>query len=468
VLDTVKIVYRRSDYQKSCFLTSKQAKYYGLNSNKDYVTLMLGSLKINLNKVIVDNDIVAVNELCLSEDLKDCMHIPKDTKLQIKRGIYERLIIGPYIGIFINTVNMPYMEKGHRFDVYEQYNDACESMYGFCCFFSINDIDWKNKLVNSFVWSNSEWVNCTLPLPKVIYDRNVEVNCRRESIKLRKKLDSRYQVINSMPKIGKLETVEALSTNSELIGIVPKTVPYYSNADISDALQKYKRIYLKPDILGKGKGIFRIGKKTNGNYVIEYRTKTRNHVLNSPDLNVLDDLMSDYSAMGGGYLIQEEIDKALYKGNPFDFRLLYQKDWKGTWQPSGIAVRMGAPGSIITSPRSGGEVEELSTVLKEEFGEDTTTKGGLYENIIKYGREICLTIDKELGDCVELGLDMTIDTSRKIWVIEVNGKPLKVSLSWLEDDALTLRCNKRPIEYAVYLTGFQSADTETGGLYNKK
>ena len=134
----------------------------------------------------------------------------------------------------------------------------------------------------------------------------------------------------------------------------------------------------------------------------------------------------------------------------------------GSWQPSGVAVRIGAPGSIITSPRSGGAVVEFSKVLRDTFQEDVTTKNGLYENVLSVGREIVTTIEQEFGDCVELGLDMSIDINRKIWVIEVNGKPLKVSLKWLNNPALMALCYSRPIEYAVFLTGFKSANTEVG------
>lgn len=121
---------------------------------------------------------------------------------------------------------------------------------------------------------------------------------------------------------------------------------------------------------------------------------------------------------------------------------------------------MGAQDSIITSPRSGGAVADLPTVLKEEFEEDDYTKDGLYEKVIEVGREVAKTIEAEFGDCVELGLDMTIDIDGRVWIIEVNGKPLKVSLKWLNDPNLMTRCYCRPVEYAVFLTGFTSASIE--------
>jgi hypothetical protein len=218
-------------------------------------------------------------------------------------------------------------------------------------------------------------------------------------------------------------------------------------------------------MLYKGKGIFRISKAPENGYKIEYRGENENKVEYMADLTELESvLLKDFMKAGGNYLIQAAIDKASYKGYSFDFRFLYQKNWKGEWEPGGISVRMGAPGSIITSPRSGGAVEELPTVLKDEFGEEPGTKNGLYENIVIIGKQVVLCLEKEFGDCVELGLDMTIDTNLRIWVIEVNGKPLKVSLKWLDIPEMLIRCYRRPIEYCAYLTGFKSADTGWGGL----
>jgi hypothetical protein len=51
---------------------------------------------------------------------------------------------------------------------------------------------------------------------------------------------------------------------------------------------------------------------------------------------------------------------------------------------------------------------------------------------------------------------MAIDNNKKLWLIEVNGKPLKVSLKRLGKPEVMAICNRRPIEYAVKLAGFVS------------
>lgn len=466
MIPKVRITYLESDYIMTCYLTNEQLEYYDLNDNIEYVAVSIGSLDIYLNVIIVENGSVPFNTLCLSEDVKDHMHVPEGTVLQIRKTGECRLCLGPFIGIFINQEKIDYLSSGNGVTAYTHFDSACKSLYGLCCLFSIENIDWDNMLINGVIKKNSKWIMTTLPLPLVIYDRNVENNCRVESRELRKKLGPKFHVLNTMPKLAKLETIRALKKSPELLSLIPKTIPYRSSENLKYALNNHSIIYLKPDSLSKGKGIFRISKISDYEYEAEYRTKEENHKVSLNSLDALDHLMEEYRGKGGSYLIQQEIQKACYKGNPFDFRLLYQKDWQGIWQPSGIAGRIGAPGSIITSPRSGGTVAELSTILKEVFNEDYSTKGGLYENIVYFGRKIALALEREFGDCVELGLDMAIDVNRKIWVIEVNGKPLKVSLKRLNNSEMVKRCNKRPIEYLARVTGFKSADTEAGGLSN--
>lgn len=460
-MDLIKIVYRKFDHN-TCCLTNTQNKLYCSDNGNSSINIKFGSLSINLKKIIIYAKETDYNILYLSEDLKSIINIPDNSLLQIRKIQQNYIEIGPLVGVFINSKKVASLSEGKTDSVYEQISLAINKLRGICCFFSTCDIDWDKRLVKGLVRDGSKWIARILPLPTVIYDRCFGDYGRNHCIEFRNRLGNEYHVINSMPKLGKWETICALRKNFNLLESIPKTTIYNSYENIVDALRTTDSVYLKPDALYKGKGVYRVSKESNGRFKIENRTETENKVKFLTNLNKIDEIIGNYSALGGGYLIQQEIKKACYGEYPFDFRLLYQKDWQGSWQPSGIAVRIGAPGSIITSPRSGGAVVEFSKVLRDTFGEDITAKGGLYENVLSVGKEIVTTIEKEFGDCVELGLDMAIDINRKIWIIEVNGKPLKVSLKWLNDPALMVRCYSRPIEYAVFLTGFKSANTEVG------
>lgn len=460
-MDCNKIIYIKSDYN-SCYLTYAQNKLFFNGDKGKNIRVKFGSLNIKLKKVVKVTNEPDSNIVYLSEDLKSQIYIPDNSLLQIRKIKKNYIEIGPLVGIFVNSKKIASLSEGKTDSVYEQISLAINKLRGICCFFSIGDIDWGKKLVKGLVWDGSRWIPHILPLPTVIYDRCFGSYGRNHGVGFRKRLGNEHHVINSMHKLAKWETICALRKNPNLLKSIPKTSIYNSYKDIENALLTANSVYLKPDALYKGKGVYRVSKELNGSYKIEHRSEESNEIKFLSKLDNIGDMINHYAVLGGGYLIQEEIKKAYYKEYPFDFRLLYQKDWQGTWQPSGLAVRIGAPGSIITSPRSGGAVVEFSKVLKDTFQEELTTKGGLYEKVITVGREVVTTIEQEFGDCVELGLDMAIDINRRIWIIEVNGKPLKVSLKWLNNSVLMTRCYSRPIEYAVFLTGFKSANTEVG------
>lgn len=460
-MDFIKVIYKKSDYN-TCYLTNTQNEFYCSGDKNKNLSIKFGSLTIDLSKVIEVRNEADSNILYLSEDLKSQIYIPENTLLQIRKVQDGYIEIGPLVGVYINSKKVASLSEGKTDNVYEQITLAMNKLKGICCFFSIGDIDWEKKLVKGLIKEGSRWIAHILPLPTVIYDRCFGNYGRSHGIEFRKRLGGKYKVINSMPKLAKWETICALNKNPDLLAAIPKTIVYNTSKDIEAALLSDNSVYLKPDSLYKGKGVYRISKEANGSYKLEHRLEDANEVKFLSELDNIDDIIGHYAILGGGYLIQEEIKKAYYKGYPFDFRLLFQKDHEGIWQPSGIAVRIGAKGSIITSPRSGGAVVEFPKVLKESFNEDIRADKGLYANVIAVGKEVVKTIEQEFGDCVELGLDMTIDINRKVWIIEVNGKPLKVSLKWLNDPVLMYRCYARPIEYSVFLTGFKSADTELG------
>ncbi|MDT8718053.1 YheC/YheD family protein [Clostridium sp. 19966] len=456
MFNEVNINYISSDNLKTCYITEATLQQIKLSRNLDYITLSVASITIKLNIKIIDETFANDPSISFSNDLEQVIHIPDGTLLQINKINERHIELGPLIGIFVNQIKVQELISGTNISEYVQFDRACKKLSGFCYFFSRDNIDWENNLVLGIFRTNDSWGTSILPLAKVIYNRNVEGNCVYESLELKSRLPMDFIMLNNTPKLSKWDTMQLLKSNPELASAVPETVLYTSYLDVEKFLGKYASAYLKPNLLSKGRGVFKISNLSANNFKVSYRTKDLNHVVVIDDLKKLDILLNKYSTDGGGYIIQREIKKAFFRESPFDFRLLYQKDYKGNWKPGGIASRIAANGSIITSPRSGGSVEDFSLVLKEVFYEDSATKGGLYEKVINIGREICLSIEAEFGTCVELGIDMTIDVRHKIWIIEVNGKPLRVSLERLNKPEVILRCNSQPIEYCVYLSGFKS------------
>ncbi|NMA69039.1 MAG: YheC/YheD family protein, partial [Desulfitobacterium sp.] len=63
-------------------------------------------------------------------------------------------------------------------------------------------------------------------------------------------------------------------------------------------------------------------------------------------------------------------------------------------------------------------------------------------------------MEDKYGYLGELGIDLGIDVNGKVWVIEVNGRPLKVSFNLLRDKTVSKVIHKNPITLGFSLTGF--------------
>ncbi|MDP4091617.1 MAG: hypothetical protein Q8930_20435, partial [Bacillota bacterium] len=251
--ECVKISYVESLRRYSCFLTDEQLKYFSIEDVSSPLILTIGTSRIRLNKIVIENNNLDLNELCLSKDLKRVIGLQENTSIQFRKLRENHLEIGPYIGVFISTKKVADLINGSTDSVYEQLANVSKSMKGVCCFFSIGDIDWTSRMIKTLIFENSKWQSCILPIPGVIYDRCFGDYAHRHSAELRRRLGSEYSIINSVPKLGKWETIKALSKNPRLLGSIPETVLFRHNDDIDRMLDRFGSAYLKPDLLYKGK-----------------------------------------------------------------------------------------------------------------------------------------------------------------------------------------------------------------------
>ena len=69
------------------------------------------------------------------------------------------------------------------------------------------------------------------------------------------------------------------------------------------------------------------------------------------------------------YLIQPALSLQTKSGLPYDVRALVQKNGRGVWCTTGIAVRLGRPGSVTANLHGGGIALKAEPFLRREFGE---------------------------------------------------------------------------------------------------
>ena len=143
-----------------------------------------------------------------------------------------------------------------------------------------------------------------------------------------------------------------------------------------------------------------------------------------------------------------------YQNSNFDIRIIYQKDGQGQWTISKKFVRIAAPGSSISNLSRGGRIERSVVVLKQLFKFDQKLIEEKNLEMRKLCEMIAFTLESASESTFgELGLDIGIDKTGHLWLIEVNSKPRKTTQTKMSQK-IVYNTFSRPLEYAAYLAGF--------------
>lgn len=355
------------------------------------------------------------------------------------------------LGILATEVRrkLPFASSGY-------YRRLCllGSKVGFHVFvFSPNRIDWKNLTVPGFTYSAEEggWVRKLYPLPDLVYDRCF-FSTREEYLQYR----TQARRLRRMPGIrflgnglaGKWEVQQMLQHDPSFHPHLPETQILKSGKQLLTWFKRRQDVFLKPQGGSQGKGALHISAR-NGIYEATGRT-ARNQPLSQRFLQSSALVRFIDSFIGGrNYLAQEYLQLTNHEGNAYDIRSLVQKNGKGRWELTGMAVRCGQPGSVTSNLHGGGFAAELMPFLVIEFGERKSRE--LLTALIDLSERIPLALETVHGRLAELGIDLGIDRSGNIWILEVNSKPGRSIFKRLKNEKACLRSIANPIRYAGYL-----------------
>lgn len=296
-------------------------------------------------------------------------------------------------------------------------------------------IDWRNAAVSGLNWNGQTWSERRMPLPKAYYNRyygpKPAVVDRLEAIV------GKNKVFNHITRFNKW-VIHNLLQPSSLNGLLPETA-VYSPAALKMFLKRYSRVILKPADGNLGYGVYLITQEEHkfgihhgGKYPIA-SFKTFQELLNRLD-----------KVVTGNFLIQEFISSAKLNGRIFDLRCLVQKNGKGRWEVTGTISRVAKRYSYLTNlPHN---IIDTRTVIEQVFPQ----KGLLLElkEISIKGARI---VETHLGSLGELSVDFALDNEGKIWIIELNSKPMKNMFRELNDAHMLKRVYEAPLEYARFL-----------------
>jgi hypothetical protein len=322
--------------------------------------------------------------------------------------------------------------------------------------------NWNTMEVSGyqFIAHEGRWIRVHKPVPPVIYDRcfysgrtqylryKQAINRLRRSRKVR-------CVLCGLG--GKWQVHEMLSQHPELRPYLPETEQLTDILQLSGWLDSRGACILKPNAGSHGKKVLRITRLESGRYEVSGRD-----ALNRPLSATFDSLSQLIRWLNAfvsckRYLLQESLDLTTSSGRSFDVRSLVQKGGDGKWQMTGMAVRLGRPGSLTANIHGGGESRPLLPFLSEQYDEVTT--GMIVSDLEKLSCLIPLQLEKQAGPLMELGIDFGIDREGRVWILEVNSKPGRSIFTQLHDASRSKASVHNLISYAIYLL-----DRHLGGL----
>ena len=318
---------------------------------------------------------------------------------------------------------------------------------------------WEAREAESLVYDRSggRWRRARIAIPFVILDRCFYLGPRqwrsyRETVRLCRA--NGIRIIGSGMR-GKWETYLLMRKDPDLRPHLPETGTYRGADSLREWLGRERELFCKPHGGMHGRGTVHIRRGAQGACEIRGRDPlNRRFHLSLPDEEAV---WTWFHRFAGGrkYIIQPYLDLCTASGLAYDIRALVQKNGEGKWTLTGMAARIGEPGSATSNLHGGGTACDASGFLQAEFGADRAEQ--LLEKILFLVRRVPPLMEQSFGHFFELGIDLGVDRSGNVWLLEVNSKPGRSIFKRLGKRTESVLAVRNPLLYARRLMGHAPA-----------
>ncbi|MGE7604190.1 YheC/YheD family protein [Peribacillus sp. NPDC097675] len=308
------------------------------------------------------------------------------------------------------------------------------------------DVELKKIKGERFDGEKEIWRSASFDLPDFIYDRCFH-GLSREHNDIREKINWLKENSNfiGLGLPGKWDVYQTLKTHPLLQAFFPETVRVTTSDEIIDHLERLEKIIIKPEFGSGGLGIYLLTKTKEGTTVSMTKKgmKYDRQFESTSQLNKwLQHLLTRYS-----YLCQPYLELSTQKNEPFDLRILLQKNEKNQWLERGRGVRLGKPDHITSNLTTGGEALTLESFAKKSPEAIPIIVEQTIQHIL---RTLPVETEAAFHRLFELGVDLGIDKKGQIWILDINSKPGRKIVQTLQPKSMK-EIYQAPFRYSKYL-----------------
>ncbi|OPH46820.1 hypothetical protein BC351_12835 [Paenibacillus ferrarius] len=439
---------------RTVVLSEAIAKKWKVPTNQT-ITMRFGSAKQEVKVVSAATS----NSLRVNPTLASKIGLYQGARLNLHyRQNTSTLSIGPLIGVMISRVYAGSKDRpfGAITAFCKEMTDACEQFGAMVIFFPPNEMHANAQTVNAYSYSNGSWSKKTFPIPNVIYNRltSRRFENRTNVQQFMKDVKARYATeIFNEKYLDKTEVFQALRKDNSLHDFLPESYLFKNYQMLKSMAARHPVLFLKPITGSLGKGIIRIRKEPGAGYVCHFTNLSGARKQSFPSLTTVFHALSG-KLKAQRYQLQQGLDLITADGNPVDFRALVQRGATGQWAITSIVGRIAGTQHFVSNLARGGSLTTVSGALaKTSFA--SATRVSITARLRKASLDIAKGIETQIPyHFGELGIDLAVDKTGKVWLLEVNSKPSKDDNTPLNHERKIRPSVKQIVQYARYLAKF--------------
>lgn len=357
---------------------------------------------------------------------------------------------GPVVGVITAGNNKINYATGKKQYLYKEMINLGRKQGIFIYVFLPQNIDWKRRLIRGYSHDGKKWLIGNYPFPDVVYNRilyrNVEEMAVVKNILRKFEQDADIYLFNSR-FLDKWEVHKAIISNKDTAHLVPET-ELFNRINLFQMLRKHSEVLLKPRNSSKGQGIIKIKHVGNSQYLLSRAEWNKNKWIKAWSVNALQRQLDYLRVFNKSYLIQECIDLARYNGRIFDLRSQYQKNGTGKWVMTGVGVRIAGKNRFVTHIPNGGTLADYNEVISSIYNITSEDTWNFDKQLKTIGLFIPPLLEERLQiNLAILSMDIGIDQSGKMFILEVNSKPAR-----FDEYHIRQRHLKNLVDYFLFLT----------------